>query len=340
MSIRPVTKGRGAIVHTDRGPSKTPTVGWTDDIRISYDLLTHYNFPFPIFESRQLISKDTVSLCQVPLPTMGFSNAAAVGNAGLVLLLVLTILISACMLYQLPSPEYFDDDWIRHGFCVSNADTTWFNSHSLSFYADVVLALCIARLFANQPKSAPPLQAAMLSGAIFGVFGHGLGHLYLGTNVQRMDLRFRPEDIPTSVASILVTVMAFWAIFQGTMPLSSRSRLAMTAVVATAGFTILDIAPKLNFVYAQAAIYISNSLHMLTLSSQDKSAATYALYPYFQLPVLLVGVLESTACQGFLQPLGGHVLFDSAIGIVTIGIELLSRYLESDRPSATKSKRL
>jgi hypothetical protein len=203
------------------------------------------------------------SLCQRPAPAMGLSNAAAVGDAGLVLLLVLTILITACMLYQLPSPEYFDDDWIRHGFCVSNADTTWLNSHSLSFYADVVLALFIARLFANQPKSAPPLQAALLSGAIFGVFGHGLGHLYLGTNTQGMDLRFRPEDIPMSVASILVTVMAFGAIFQGTMPLSSRSRLAMTAVVATAGFTVLDIAPKLNFVYAQAAIYISNALHML-----------------------------------------------------------------------------
>jgi hypothetical protein len=271
---------------------------------------------------------------------MGFSNAA-VGNAGLVLLLLLTILISACMLYQFPSPDYFDDDWIRHGFCVSNANSNWLNSHSLSCYADVVLALCIARLFANQTKSAPPLQAAILNGAIFGVFGHGLGHLYLGTNAQGMDLRFRPEDIPASTASILVTVMAFGTIFLGTMPLSSRSRLVMTAVVATAGFTILDIAPKLNFVYAQAAIYISAALHMLTLSSQDKSAATYALYPYFQLPVLLVGVMESTACQGFLQPLGGHVIYDSSIGVGTICIELLSRYLESDRSSsAIKSKRL
>ena len=260
------------------------------------------------------------------------SSNAAIGNAGLVLLLVLTSLITTCMLYQLPSPDYFDKDWISDGFCVTNADTKWSNSHSLSFYADVVLGLFIAYMFANQPKSAPPLQSAMLHGAIFGVFGHGLGHLYLSTNAKGMDLRFRPqEDRMASVAGTLVTVFAFGAIFQGTMPLSSRARLIMTAVIATAGFTILDIPPKLNFVYAQAAIYISNALHMLTLSSENKSAATFALYPYFQLPVLFVGVLESTACHGFLQKYGGHVIFDSSIAIGIICIELLSRYLETGR---------
>jgi len=270
---------------------------------------------------------------------MGLSNAS-VGNAGLVVNLVLTIAITACMLYQLPSPKYFDGNWLKHGFCVSNVDTTWLNSHFLSFYADTILALLIAYLFANQPKSSPPLQAAMLRGQILGVFGHGLGHLYIGTRAQGMDLRFRPEDILTSIISTLVTVMTFGAIFKGTMPLGSRLQLALTAMVATAGFTSLNIPPRLNFVYAQAAIFIFKDLHMLTLSSYDKSAAAYALNPFFELPILLFGVLESTACQGFLQPLGGHAIYDSSIGISTICVEFLSRYIESNRSSSTaKTKR-
>ena len=205
--------------------------------------------------------------------------------------------------------------------------------------------MIIAYLYTAQTKSAattPPLQAAMLRGAIMGVFGHGAGHLYLGLHPQGMDLRFRPhEDLLISCASTAVTVMAFAAIFQGTMPLSSSRRLLLTALVATAGFTLLDVEPRLNFVYAQAAIYVSNAVHMLTLPAEDKSSAVYALYPYFQLPVLAVGVMESTACTSFLQRFGGHMIFDSSIGIGTIMIELLARRMEAgraERMSSAKSK--
>ena len=227
--------------------------------------------------------------------------AAKAGNIGLLILLASTTIITYCMLYQYPSPSAFDAHWLSHGFCVSNPETTWQNSHSLSFYADTILALIIGYLTTTQPKTAPPLQVAILKGAVMAVFGHGAGHMYLGLKPEGMDLRFRPhEDFATSVAGTIVTVCAFAAIFQGTMPLSSTRRLAFTAIIATAGFTIFDIAPRLNFIYAQAAIYLSNGLHMLTLPAKDKSAASYALYPYFQLPVLAVGAMESTACEAFL----------------------------------------
>jgi len=274
---------------------------------------------------------------------------ALVGNIGLIILLIGTTLVTYCMLYQYPSTSSFDTHWLSHGFCVTNPETTWINSHALSFYADAVLAMIIAHLYTTAQTTpaksdattttTPPLQAAMLRGAIMGVFGHGAGHLYLGLHPQGMDLRFRPnnDDILISCASTAVTVMAFAAIFQGTMPLSSSQRLFLTALIATAGFTVLDVEPNLNFVYAQAAIYVSNALHMLTLSAEDKSSAVYAIYPYFQLPVLAVGVMESTACTGFLQRFGGHMLFDSSIGIGTIIIELLARRMEDGRAELISS---
>lgn len=242
------------------------------------------------------------------------------------------------MIYQYPSPQAFDAHWLSHGFCVSNPETTWQNSHSLSFYADTILALIIGYLTTTQPKNCPRFQKHLLKGAVMAVFGHGVGHMYLGLKPGGMDLRFRPhEDLVASIAGAVVTVVAFACIFQGTMPLSSTKRLAFTAIIATAGFTILDIVPKHNFVYAQAAIYISNALHMLTLPAEDKSAAAYALYPYFQLPVLFVGAMESTICEYFLQRFGGHMLFDSSIAVGIILNELSSRRIEAGRAQKIKA---
>ena len=288
-----------------------------------------------VAEKRFLQRVSIISLSKMP------SNET-IGNVGLVLLLVLTFAVTYCMLYQLPSSDYFDESWSSNGFCVSNPDSKWTNSHSLSFYADTFLALCIAYLYHTQPKSAPKLQSEMLKGAIMGVFGHGLGHLNLGMDARGMDLRFRPsEDISSSVINTVVSVGAFGAIFKGTLPLSSAGRLAAAAVIATAGFAVLDIFPKMNFVYAQAVIYIFSSLHLLTISSKDKAAAIFAMFGYAQLPVLIIGGLESTACISFLRKYGGHAIYDSSIALGTIGMELMSRKIETRRSLlVTKSKSL
>merc|ERR1719330_69659 len=99
----------------------------------------------------------------------------------------------------------------------------------------------------------------------------------------------------------------------------------------TLGFTILDVEPKHNFVYAQAGIYINNSIHMLLLAKEHKNTATYALYPFFQFPVLAAGVIESTGCEALLQSLGGHVVFDSVLASGFIFTELSSNYLDSSK---------
>ena len=265
------------------------------------------------------------------------------GDVGNILLLTGTSIITGCMLNQWPNKDHFDDNWLSNGFCVSNSDTFWWNSHSLSFYADTVLAIAIGLLYKKRISSGQdfsPVQMSLLSGAIMAVFGHGAGHMYLGMNPTGMDLRIRLDHLAASFASLIVNILGFASIFKGTMPLASTRRLLMAAIVATIGFTFFDIEPKLNFVYAQAAIYIASALNMLVLPQSDKGCAAYMLFPYFQLPVLAVGVIESTGCEAILEKIGGHMIFDVTIAIAVILIDLISTRLErSSKTSNVEGKK-
>jgi hypothetical protein len=253
------------------------------------------------------------------------SQSQSIGDTGNKLLVTLTILISFLMLYQWPSPTYFDSNWLANGFCVSNTESFLLNSHMLSFYADLVLSAILGYLFLTHKKKTPPLQEALLRGAVTGVFGHGLGHCYLALEPTGMDLRLKLDDIPGSMPMNMVSLCAFAAIFGAAMPLASFERLAITSFLSTAGFTLLDVPPRWNFVYAQAAIYVASAIHMLSLDPKYKMETSYMLYPWCQLPVLAVGVLESTFCQQLLEPIGGHMVFDTTIAFAVIAIELMSR---------------
>lgn len=264
------------------------------------------------------------------------------GDIGNILLLTSTCIITGCMLNQWPNKDNFDNNWLSNGFCVSNSDTFWWNSHSLSFYADTVLAIVIALLYKKRKSDSStedfdfsPVQMSLLSGAIMGVFGHGAGHMYLGMNPTGMDLRIRLDHPAATFASSTVTLLGFASIFKGTMPLASTRRLFMAAIVASIGFTFFDIEPKLNFVYAQAAIYIASALNMLALPQSDKGCAAYMLFPFFQFPVLVVGIIESTGCEAILEKIGGHMIFDMTIAIAIILIDFTSTRLE--RSSKTTS---
>ena len=206
---------------------------------------------------------------------------AAIGNVGNLLLLTCTLVITTCMLYQLPSPDYFDSHWLHAGFCVTASHTIWRNSHLLSFYADTALAAVLYYMYQNAPRKTKQneLQLELLRGSISGVFFHGLGHMYVGFQPMGMDLRWNPsEDLVRSVASTIVTVGTFFSIFDSTMPFASVKQLILTSVIATAGFTVMDLEPKLNFIYAQAAIYVFAALHMLLrLNEVHKKSKIYAM---------------------------------------------------------------
>lgn len=249
-----------------------------------------------------------------------------VGNIGNILFLSLTILVSICMFYQLPNKEIFDSNWLKNGFCVSNEETLWLNSHILSFYANTALSAMIAYLCFVQPKDVPLLQKEILKGAIVGVLGHGLGHLYIGAvNPNGVDIRFQQSEdlMPTAI-----NFFSLIAIFKGSMPFASMQKLAFHALIVIIGFTIFDIEPKLTFIYAQAAIIISITTHALSLPTEHKNTATFMLIPFLNFPVLVVGIMESTACESFLASLGGHAVYDSVIAFAFIMVELFSNHLQ------------
>merc|ERR1711871_1542711 len=135
-----------------------------------------------------------------------------------------------------------------------------------------------------------------------------------------MDLRFSSDRIGESFVNTLVMVFTYASIFCGTMPLASKKRVLATAVVCSTFHNILSIPPTLTFVYAQAAIYICASLHMLSLAKQHKEDTMYMVSGFLQLPVVGVGLLEATQCDAFLKGIGGHAVYDGMIGLMIMAI--------------------
>ena len=257
-----------------------------------------------------------------------------VGDVGNLALLFGTTIVSACFLFRLPNESYYDKAWLENGFCVSNEDSSWLNSHSLAFYAAVFLSLSAWLVKQNYSRrSTSALAAAHIQGSIFGILSHGAGHLYLGRTPSGMDLQVYQDKPLASIAVVCVSFFTFAGIFDGTMALASRQRILLTAAVAALGFQALDIPPTLNFVYGQAVIYISSALHFLSLPKEDKANPIYMLYGLFQLPVLVVGFLESTRCEDWLQGFGGHVLFDGAIGTGVVAIHLINTHVDTKATS-------
>jgi hypothetical protein len=230
----------------------------------------------------------------------------AVGDIGNIALLIGTTIVSACLLFRFPDESYYDQAWLEKGFCVSNEDNVWLNSHSLAFYVGVFFTLCVWLIQRNYGKAVSPLAMAQIRGSMIAIFSHGAGHLYLGRNPAGMDMRFFLDKPLISGIAQCVNFFGFAGIFSGTMALASRQRILLTAAVATLGFSVLDIPPNLNFVYGQGVIYISSSLHFLSLPGELKDNPIYMLYSLFQLPVLVVGILESTRCDDLLKDLGGQ----------------------------------
>eukprot|EP01047_Picozoa_sp_COSAG01_P023846 COSAG01_NODE_1453_length_10258_cov_38.080126_2_plen_277_part_00 len=241
-----------------------------------------------------------------------------VGDAGNTALFLSTVVVSAMLLFRLPTEAYFDQGWLSTGFCVLNSQDMWTNSHALSFYVDVCITVVIVGMWAMLRHRLSAVGQAQAWGSIFATFGHGCGHLHYGTDPGGVDLRINPDRPLKSLVNTLVMLFTYATIFGGTMPLASKERIGCTAIISTAFHNILGIRPILTFVYAQAAIYVSSSLHMLCLDKSHKENTTYMMYGLLQLLVVGVGILEATQCESFLKALGGHAVYDGMIGCVVI----------------------
>ena len=111
-------------------------------------------------------------------------------------------------------------------------------------------------------------------------YGHGVGHLHYGTDPGGMDLRIDSDKPVESLVNSAIMLCTYVPIFIGVMPLSSKGRIFSAAVFFTVFHNVLDVRPTLTFVYAQAAIYISSSLHMLSLDKCHKESTLYMVGTY------------------------------------------------------------
>lgn len=255
---------------------------------------------------------------------------ARVGDATYALsLLNTTAFIASVLLFAKPnaSISLFDEEWLKDGFCVTNPNVPYWNSHDLCLYADTVLALILAGLYYALHKYPGMKYAnALVFWGIPGIIGHGLGHGGIGKAMREDSIPMEPEDMLAKIMEgnameiaklFLLPTLIFW------VPLmkAAMSNVSLPKVVPlciAASFVNLLFPRQFGFTYVQTVLMIAHSLNQLARPAVEKQFE-YALYACLvSVPVVLVGWMESTQCDNFVMDLGGHLLYDAYIPVSMI----------------------
>lgn len=184
--------------------------------------------------------------------------------------------------------KIFDPVWRLDGFCVSNKDVLYWNSHDLCLYFDAIAAILHFLLFLAL-KGSPGMEAAneLVKFGILGVFGHGLGH---GAIAKAMRDGITPES-DSSVAGLdamlelsameaiyrLLPFILFWILLlKASLPKASFTIILPMTVVSIFFNTLTP--PRLGFTYVQTVLLLAFSVNQLLRPVNEKDS-TYALYP-------------------------------------------------------------
>lgn len=221
------------------------------------------------------------------------------------------------------SSDIFDSLWRPDGFCVSNKNVPYWNSHDLCLYFDTIGAIVIGFTY-YMMKDKPGMEPAneMIKFNIFGIFAHGLGHGVISKAlrdgaVPEVD-GDRLQEIFNSPTNELLTssggIVLFWlGLLKATMPKSSFKVYAPLSLIATV-LNIL-VPERFGFTFVQTVLLLSFSINQLMRPSQEKTFE-YALYPLITgLPLSFIGWFESTQCSKFVINIGGHLIYDAYIPV-------------------------
>jgi hypothetical protein len=102
----------------------------------------------------------------------------------------------------------------------------------------------------------------------------------------------------------------------------------------------LYVKDVLSFTYVQAVIFVAVAWTAFSLSSEKKNSVSYCLLAGGSAIVAIIPWIESTACQNIAVKFGGHLIYDTAIGLLLAIITnyiLVYRYY-SGHSSPTPSK--
>jgi hypothetical protein len=227
--------------------------------------------------------------------------------------------------------EIFDQLlWRPDGFCVSNKESPYLNSHSLCFYVDTLSAILMTWIYfilRNKPGMEKANDFFKYGG--LSTFGHGLAHFAIGSaaldnnNVDKRELTLDNENgfELLAKAPLLVMVkgifmmMFFWiTLLKASTPKSSFKMIVPLALISA--IFGLQVPPQFGFTFTQTVLLLTFSCGEIMRPREEKNFLEYGLYPIVVgLPLLIIAWLESTQCSNFMVKLGGHLVYDAFIAI-------------------------
>ena len=260
---------------------------------------------------------------------------------------------AAAVFYATPGSTFFDEEWVRHGFCISNPEVPYWNSHDLCLYGDTML-VAIGLIIYYKCKGIPEQEMKdmddYLISNMLGHLGHGLGHGVFGAryrqdsgvraeseHISMIDKYMQEEDIMGLATIMGLSLVFYFLTLKGVGNFQNRTELLLASVVASLGS--LYVKDVLLFTYVQAVIYVAISWTAFSLPSERKKSVTYCSLAGASVIITIVPWIESTACQNIAAKLGGHLIYDTTIGLMVITNYCLAyrRYYSTTRKSSSCS---
>lgn len=211
--------------------------------------------------------------------------------------------------------ELFGENWPKEGFCVSFPGT-YFDSHYLSFYADLCLVVLMKLIVTKSslPKDHPAIN--VLQGHIPSLAAHGVGHLsitaYFGSTEGFGTLS---EKGKYHAILTFIFLSAFFVNFiRKPFPWDTKF-VAVQAVVHA--YCACFVVPTIYlFVYVSLVYNFNLCFYKLLREPRHQFYTMEALV--HRLPIIIMTWLESLWCDSLLIYIGGHMFFDAMIPVSAI----------------------
>ena len=208
------------------------------------------------------------------------------------------------------SPSFAQD-----GFCVSNKEESvvW-QSHALCFYEDTIFALLVWFLVKFGKDMLAEFDMTFLTGYAFSTFVHGAAHLSLAYRDYTADPEGQFSENTIKPLRV-ITLLGFWSTFMWNIhPDHTISKKFLRAVF----WTIVQLfVPKL---YGFTFVHCVLVMEFTTKAMQVKEVDPFynMRTPLLNIPNSILAWMEVFACEKFLQPYGGHAIYDAFIPITAI----------------------
>ncbi|KAL7560836.1 hypothetical protein ACA910_013271 [Epithemia clementina (nom. ined.)] len=224
---------------------------------------------------------------------------------------------------------FFDEQWRKHGGCITNTYVPYLSSHDVCFYFDVTAVLVLMLVYTTIGRIRGMSRAnEVMQIAILGLFVMGIEHCFLGKSIRDrtwvggvMNMNsgatilssLQQQDSVLKIMVWQVPVHSFWAgLTKLSMP--GLSNIEVGVVSTTALLAHMTLPVQFGFLYVQALAMVGISFHQLARDYQEKDFI-YATFPMMVLvPANLVRWLESSHCSDlFRDKFYGQLGYDAFI---------------------------